>query len=159
SERVPSGELFAQTVSAWDAALLDGETQKWLAQRALELDAPPGAVDRAIRDVAQAVTDELARIADASSLAAPASRGPVGDALARRGAAAGAGAPRGAGGGGGGRRAGGGGGGAGARRRGGGGGGGGRPGPRGARPAPARRGGGARGPARRARRAGSVVFR
>jgi hypothetical protein len=83
-ERAPSRERFAQTVSAWDAALLDGETQKWLARRALELDAPVGAVDRAIRDVATAVTDELARIADAGSLGAPASHGPVGDALARR---------------------------------------------------------------------------
>ena len=80
----PNHEQFAQTVSAWDAALLDGETQKWLAQRALELDAPLGAVDRAIRDVAIAVTDELVRIADAASLAAPAAHGPVGDALARR---------------------------------------------------------------------------
>jgi hypothetical protein len=80
----PNRERFAQTVTAWDAALLDGETQKWLAQRALELDAPPGAVDRAIRDVATAVTDELVRIADAAALAAPAAHGPVGDALARR---------------------------------------------------------------------------
>ncbi len=86
-DRVPSEwrvDSFANAVSAWDVALVDGEVQKWLAQRALELDAPPGAVDRAIRDVAQAVTDELARIADATSLAAPASHGPVGDALARR---------------------------------------------------------------------------
>ena len=84
SRGTPDDKLFAETVRMWDSALLDGETQKWLAQRALELDAPSGAVDRAIRDVAQAVTDELARIADATSLAAPASRGPVGDALARR---------------------------------------------------------------------------
>jgi hypothetical protein len=80
----PNRERFAHTVSAWDAALVDGETQKWLAQRALELDAPLGAVDRAIRDVALAVTDELVRIADAASLAAPAAHGPVGGALARR---------------------------------------------------------------------------
>lgn len=80
----PDDKVFAQTVSAWDAALADSETQKWLAQRALELDAPLGAVDRAIRDVAQAVADELGRIADAASFPAPASRGPVGDALARR---------------------------------------------------------------------------
>jgi hypothetical protein len=82
--RTPSRERFAQLVAAWDAALVDGETQKWLARRALELDAPLGAVDRAIRDVAAAVTDELARVADAASLAAPAAHGPVGDALARR---------------------------------------------------------------------------
>lgn len=80
----PDRDRFAETVTAWDVALVDGETQKWLAQRALELDAPVGSVDRAIRDVAQAVTDELARIADAASLAAPASHGPVGDALVRR---------------------------------------------------------------------------
>jgi hypothetical protein len=80
----PNRDRFAHTVSAWDAALVDGETQKWLAQRAIELDAPLGSVDRAIRDVATAVTDELARIADAASLAAPVAHGPVGDALARR---------------------------------------------------------------------------
>jgi hypothetical protein len=82
--RAPSRERFAATVSAWDTALLDGETQKWLARRALELDAPLGAVDRAIRDVTTAVTDELARLADASALPAPTAHGPVGDALARR---------------------------------------------------------------------------
>jgi hypothetical protein len=71
-------------VSAWDLALSDGETQKWLARRAIELDAPLGAVDRAIREVAAAVTDDLARVADQASLAAPAGHGPVGDALARR---------------------------------------------------------------------------
>lgn len=79
-----TNERFAQTVSAWDTALSDGDTQKWLARRALELDAPLGAVDRAIRDVATAVTDELAHIADASGMSAPAAHGPVGDALARR---------------------------------------------------------------------------
>ena len=56
----------------------------WLARRALELEAPLGAVDRALRDVAGTVTDELARTADAARLGAPASHGPVGDALARR---------------------------------------------------------------------------
>lgn len=84
SRRAPDRTTFAAAVSAWDAALADGETQKWLARRAIELDAPLGAVDRAIRDVASAVTDELARLAERTSLAAPASRGPVGDALARR---------------------------------------------------------------------------
>ena len=81
---VLDNEALATAVTAWDKALLDGETQKWLAQRALELDAPLGAVDRAIRDVAAAVTDELARIANAASLAAPLSGGPVSDALARK---------------------------------------------------------------------------
>ncbi len=80
----PDAERLAAAVSAWDAALVDGETQTWLARRALELDAPVGAVDRAIRDVATAVTDELARIADASGLAAPTTTGPVADALWRR---------------------------------------------------------------------------
>lgn len=80
----PSPDLFSGAVTAWDAALVDGETQTWLARRAIELDAPLGAVDRAIRDVATAVTDDLARIADAGGLAAPAAHGPVGDALSRR---------------------------------------------------------------------------
>jgi hypothetical protein len=81
---VPNPAALATAVSAWDLALSDGETQKWLARRAIELDAPLGAVDRAIREVATAVTDDLARVADQASLAAPAARGPVGDALARR---------------------------------------------------------------------------
>lgn len=80
----PDKDAFAATVSAWDVALSDAETVKWLARRALELDAPLGAVDRAIREVAISVTDELARLADVAQLAAPAARGPVGDALARR---------------------------------------------------------------------------
>jgi hypothetical protein len=75
---------FGEAVSAWDAALIDSETSKWLARRALELDAPLGAVDRAIKEVAQAVTDDLARLADAGGLGAPTAHGPVGDALARR---------------------------------------------------------------------------
>jgi hypothetical protein len=82
--RMPTVAEFAETVTAWDAALVDGETQKWLARRALELDAPLGAVDRAIKEVAQAVTDDLARLADAGGLGAPQAHGPVGDALARR---------------------------------------------------------------------------
>jgi len=82
--RAPNHEHFAQTVSAWDTALVDAETQTWLARRALELDAPLGAVDRVIREVASAVTDELARIADAATLGAPTTRGPVADGLARR---------------------------------------------------------------------------
>ena len=75
---------LASAVQAWDLALGDDATRAWIARRALELEAPLGAVDRAIKDVARAVTDELARIADASALGAPAARGVVGDQLARR---------------------------------------------------------------------------
>ncbi len=79
----PSANGLGATVRAWDAALSDGATHSWLARRALELDAPLGAVDRALREVATAVTNDLARIADAAQLGAPASQGPVGDALGR----------------------------------------------------------------------------
>lgn len=75
---------LSATVRAWDVALLDRATQTWLAHRALELAAPPGAVDRALRDVAAAVSAELARIAETGGLATSPSPGPVGDALARR---------------------------------------------------------------------------
>lgn len=82
---IPSSpEQLATAVGAWDAALADRDTHAWLARRALELDAPVGAVDRALREIAGAVTDELARIADANRLAAPVSQGPVGESLARR---------------------------------------------------------------------------
>ncbi len=80
----PSAARLTTTVRAWDAALADGATHGWLARRALELDAPLGAVDRALRDVTTAVTDELARAAESARLGAPASHGPVGDGLARR---------------------------------------------------------------------------
>jgi len=80
----PDGKTFAAAIEAWDAALVSGETQKWLARRALELDAPLGAIDRALKDVATSVTDELARLADSAKLAAPAAHGPVGGSLARR---------------------------------------------------------------------------
>jgi hypothetical protein len=80
----PTATRLAARVRAWDAALADGATHGWLARRALELDAPLGAVDRALREVASAVTEELARAADAARLGAPPSHGPVGDALARR---------------------------------------------------------------------------
>ena len=79
----PSALALGATVRAWDAALSDGATHSWLARRALELDAPLGAVDKALREVASAVTNDLARIADAAQLGAPASHGPVGDALGR----------------------------------------------------------------------------
>ena len=79
-----TASTFAATVTAWDAALIAGETQNWLTRRALELDAPLGSVGRVIRDVATAVTDELARVADSAQLGAPVAHGPVGDALARR---------------------------------------------------------------------------
>jgi hypothetical protein len=80
----PTSIAFGATVRAWDAALSDGATHSWLARRALELDAPLGAVDRALREVAAAVTEDLARIADTAQLGAPASHGPIGDALGRR---------------------------------------------------------------------------
>jgi len=75
---------FGATVRAWDAALTDGGTHAWLARRAIELDAPLGAVDRALRELTTVVTDDLARVADAARLGAPASHGPIGEALARR---------------------------------------------------------------------------
>jgi hypothetical protein len=75
---------LAAAVGAWDAALGDPALRTWLARRALELDAPLGAVDRAIREVTTAVTDDLAKIADRAQLGAPAAHGPVGDALTRR---------------------------------------------------------------------------
>lgn len=84
ARRTPDKAAFASAVTAWDRALSDGETQTWLARRALELDAPLGAVDRAIRDVASAVIDDLSRLAERGQLAAPEARGPVGDALARK---------------------------------------------------------------------------
>jgi hypothetical protein len=81
----PAAAELAATVQAWDAALGDPDTQTWLARRALELDAPAGAVDRAIQDVARAVTDELAHRAEAAQLGAPpGAAGPVGNGLARR---------------------------------------------------------------------------
>ena len=83
SHDASQGKL-ADTVRAWDAALADGATHAWLARRALELDAPLGAVDRALREVATAVTDQLAKAADAALLGAPASAGAVGNELARR---------------------------------------------------------------------------
>ena len=76
---------LASTVGAWDAALGDATTRGWLARRALELDAPAGAVERAIHDVAGAVTDDLAQRAEAAQLGAPPdARGPVGHGLTRR---------------------------------------------------------------------------
>jgi hypothetical protein len=76
---------LAYTVRAWDTALADARTRSWLARRAVELDAPPGAVDRAIHDVASAVTDDLARLAEAAHLGAPPNAsGPVGNGLLRR---------------------------------------------------------------------------
>jgi hypothetical protein len=71
-------------VQAWDVALADPEVHKWLARRALELDAPLGAVDRALREVATAVSDELARVAEHDGLGGCTSRGLVGDAIARK---------------------------------------------------------------------------
>jgi hypothetical protein len=79
----PTSEAFGNTVRAWDAALADGPTLGWLARRALELDAPPGAVDRVLRDVTAAVANDLARIAEGAQLGAPSSHGAIGDALGR----------------------------------------------------------------------------
>ena len=81
---VPTRASFANAVQAWDVALADEETRAWIARRALELEAPLGAAERAIKEVARAATDELARVADTAAFGAPASRGAVGDALARR---------------------------------------------------------------------------
>lgn len=81
----PEAAALALAVEAWDAAFADARTQSWLARRALELDAPAGAVERAIDDVAGAVTDQLARRAEAAQLGAPArADGPVGRLLTRR---------------------------------------------------------------------------
>lgn len=80
----PDEIALAATVRAWDAALVDGSTHAWLARRAIELDAPLGSVDRALREIATAVVDELARLADAAQLGAPRSHGPVGDGLSHR---------------------------------------------------------------------------
>ena len=84
ANRAANATGLALTVQAWDAALSDPATRDWIARRALELDAPLGAADRALRDVASDVTDELARLAEAAGLGAPPAHGPVGDALARR---------------------------------------------------------------------------
>ncbi|MDB4960056.1 MAG: hypothetical protein JWP01_55 [Myxococcales bacterium] len=84
STSAPSLISLGTTVRAWDAALSDGATHGWLGRRALELDAPLGAVDRALREIATVVTDQLARIADGAQLGAPMSHGPIGDGLARR---------------------------------------------------------------------------
>ena len=80
----PSAGTLGHAIAAWDRALADDATRTWIARRALELEAPAGAVDRALRDVSAAVTDELGRLADAAAIAAPPSHGPVGAALARR---------------------------------------------------------------------------
>ncbi len=84
AQRGTSSATLAATTAAWDAALADPATRIWIAKRALELDCPPGAADKALREVARAVTEELGDRADAAKLGAPASRGAVGDALARR---------------------------------------------------------------------------
>lgn len=75
---------YARAVAAWDNALADATTRLWICRRAVELEAPASAADRAIDEIARTVTDELARIADTSAFAAPAVRGIVGDPLARR---------------------------------------------------------------------------
>jgi hypothetical protein len=83
--RPATAASLAFTVRAWDTALADPATRGWLARRALELDAPAGAVERAIHDVAGAVTDDLARLAEAAQLGAPPDAiGPVASGLVRR---------------------------------------------------------------------------
>jgi hypothetical protein len=83
--RPATAASLAFTVRAWDTALADDATRTWLARRALELDAPLGAVERAIHDIAGAVTDDLARRAETAQLGAPSgTAGPVGSGLLRR---------------------------------------------------------------------------
>jgi hypothetical protein len=83
--RPATAASLAFTVRAWDTALADATTRSWLARRALELDAPLGAVERALHDVAGAVTDDLARLAEAAQLGAPPDAiGAVGSGLVRR---------------------------------------------------------------------------
>ncbi|MGE3545483.1 MAG: SLC41A family transporter, partial [Kofleriaceae bacterium] len=84
ARRKATAVTLGTTVRAWDAALADSTTHGWLARRAMELDAPLGSVDRALRELTTAITDQIARIADAAELSAPTSHGPIGNALARR---------------------------------------------------------------------------
>jgi len=80
-------DQLADAVAAWDGALEDAATRAWIAHRAALLEAPLGSADRALRDVAAAVVDELAAIAEVARLGAPPSTGelgPVGEGLARR---------------------------------------------------------------------------
>jgi hypothetical protein len=84
SRRRVDAPCFAAAVAAWDSALADDVTRAWLTRRALELDAPLGAAERAVREVTVAITDELARIAETRTLGAPPSRGLIGEPLARR---------------------------------------------------------------------------
>jgi hypothetical protein len=84
SASAATAATLATTVKAWDLALADPATRSWLARRALELDAPMGAVDRALREVVATVTAELGSVADAATLGAPPANGPVGVALVRR---------------------------------------------------------------------------
>ena len=81
-----STDGLARVARAWDAALADPTLRIWIARRAIELEAPAGAVDRALGDVARQITDDLARIANDAmiGLGAPPSTGPISDALARR---------------------------------------------------------------------------
>jgi hypothetical protein len=81
----PSASRLAFAVRSWDLALADDHVRTWLARRALELEAPLGTVDRALRDVATTVSDDLARLAELAALSAPPPpHGAVGNAIARR---------------------------------------------------------------------------
>jgi hypothetical protein len=82
--RGAAASAFTDAVTAWDAALGDAALREWIARRAFELDAPADAAERVVHDVAQVVTEELARVADAAQLAAPVASGTVGGPLARR---------------------------------------------------------------------------
>ncbi|MGE0550391.1 MAG: SLC41A family transporter [Kofleriaceae bacterium] len=84
ANRRATAVTLGTTVRAWDTALADSATHSWLARRAMELDAPLGSVDRALRELTTAITDQIAKIADAAELSAPASHGPIGNALSRR---------------------------------------------------------------------------
>jgi hypothetical protein len=80
----PGQRRVDEAAHAWDVALADPEVHKWLARRALELEAPLGAVDRTLREVATSVGDELARVAEQEGLGGCSSRGLVGEAIARK---------------------------------------------------------------------------
>lgn len=80
----PWPEQFADTITALDEALADDGLRTWLARRALELDAPVGAVDRALRSFASTAADQLTELAEAHMIGAPSAKGLVGELVARQ---------------------------------------------------------------------------
>src|SRR5207245_529985 len=82
-QAIRNGRRVADAAAAWDLALATPTIHEWLARRALELDAPAGAADRALREIAATAADELAQLAGSHALPTG-SRGLVGDPLARR---------------------------------------------------------------------------